>query len=500
MVPASFGWEKLVEVGLAGLRSAVGLFAGGLLLSCAPEAPTAGGLMPIPGTTTRVSEALTEEQESDRGLELQIFTHADHCSGARILPEEYPLCLPSVDRATGEVRLAYKLFSSGVGFDLPEHKAQLRLFHNGSTVETSDYMVVPHNPSEDGYQLYVILIDGSASMWEDDRMEKVRKALLREDVIDQFLPGDRKNGVILLQFTQGQPVPVGGGLQVLRDRKAYKQAVRSLQVLSGYTHLFDAITWATGPLLRTELLTEETGNGANISLVALTDGFNNLGPTDTCASNADRLETLLKHIKSVREGTEVDLRKRPTIHTVGLGRKLRKKFELPESRDGGISERMLCGEAFADRRIDGDLERVGIDNASLAFIADRGGGVSVVAQGAAGLADAFRRTAARRYQWFEVRYRIPSFYLRRSFRTRLQIFGFARAASSVTIHPSAWLDAPPAAIDPVDGWHTRSYFAQTLLVVMPLLSILVVFSYLGAAFFNVKRALTRLRPPRPPKT
>lgn len=475
------------------------------LLSCGSR------LTPIPGTTTRVG---TPETKKDLDLDLRIFTTPADCSGFGIPKVEQHVCLPHVDRSSGEVRVSFYFSLKGDPYPMPlsdDQQDNLLVTHLGTRVQNGQnsqaVKIVPHEP-EPVKQMFVLLIDGSSSMSENNRMKKVKAALLQREVIDAFFPDEVKTGLVLLQFTGGTPTPVGGSLQVLWGKDDYVAAVRQLRVLSGFTHLYDAITYATGPLLSEDILdvpidTEEMA----VTVVALTDGFNNLKGSDTCSDNADRLTTLLKHLRRVRSG-EVEMRRRPQVFTVGLGRPLRPRYELPKGMDPKVSATELCGKRYVDRRIDGDLETLGIDNPSLALIANRAGGFSYVSRSKEGLGRAFRAAAAKRYNWFELRYRVDPFFLRRSFKTGIQLVSFASAEASVDIHPSAWLDAPPGEIAE-DGWTVAPPYLATLEVLVPSLALLFSISFLGAAFFNTKRALfgrTRRRkkkggrgqPPPPP--
>jgi hypothetical protein len=467
--------------------------AAGLLLGCADE------LTPIPGTTTRVAPA---EAQDKAELELRIFTTPDACKGAGITDDELELCLPHVDRASGEVRLGYQFRLNGEVYTLPNHKEQLDVIHAGTLVQDGvngqAFTVIPHDP-EPVKQLYVLVIDGSTSMLEDDRIKKVRGALRMPEVAAAFFPETVETGLILLQFTQGAPRPVGGELKVLRSRAEYLEMVQKIDVLNGYTHLFDAVTFASGPLLKEKLVNDMIElEGMGVTVIALTDGFNNISAADTCRDNAPRLQALLGHLETMR-GEGVDLRRRPNVYTVGLGRPLRPRFEVPGRTGGEVRPIDLCGRRFVDRRIDGDIETLGIDNASLAWIARVGGGLSYVRRDRDGLAKAFADAAPKRYRWFEVRYRTDSFYLRRSFQTELRLNSWARAEAKVRLHPSAWLDAPPG-VPGEDGWARRQSYLHTATVVVPLIGLLVALGHMGAALFNTQRALFSLvRRPAPRK-
>jgi len=461
------------------------------------------GLTAIPGTTTRVGRPKTEENTE---LELKIFTTRDECAGT-VKPEDIDLCLPHVDRRSGQVRVAIQFRLDSDDFPIPLTEENLRVVHKGRTVQDGpgmDVEIVPHDPV-DAPQLYVVLIDGSSSMNEANRggktrMDRVREALLTEDVKDAFFPkGGTKTGVVLLSFTSGDPQPVGGTLEIIDNPREYTRLVRNeLRVLSGYTFLYGAIGYASGPLLQQDVIRDFIDiNQASPTIIALTDGFNNEARDDTCASNATRLQRLLDRLSAARRETE-DIRKRPTVFTVGLGRPLRPAFNLPKQKDAKVAAGDLCGKRYRDRRIDGDLEQYGIDNASLKYIADRAGGIDYVRNDRDGLAEAFKAAAAPRYTWFEVRYRVDPHYLRRSFETRLRLLSYANAEASVRLYPSAWLDAPPGT-RAADGRVVSTPYRHTATVVMPLLGLLVSLGFVGAVGFNTRRIIFGRSGRRAPK-
>ena len=461
----------------------------------------------IPGTTTRVSPVETEDDKLESSISLAIFRTPDDCVNAGIPEDQWHLCLPSIDRASGEVRVGYQVKESQTNvYELPPHKSFLRVLHNGSQVPPGNVELVPHDPSQDSGQLYILLIDGSGSMSEVDRdgrsrMDTVREALRQSDVVDAFFPEGGRNAVLLLQFTEGKPRAVGGEYRLLRDKKSYKAAVKQLNVLNGYTHLYEGVSYVSGDLLRDEgdpnhaPVAEAFQSGLSPNIVVLTDGFNNMERKDLCGDNAPRLSALLRHLQNVREGKETPLAQRPVVHTVGLGRKIDGNFKLPDLRLATIEPDQLCAGGRAGRQIDGDLERDGIDNVSLAYIASFGGGTTSVARNQAGLGKTFKDAAQVRYRWFEARYRVDPFYLRRRFSMKMELQGFVKTNARVWFTPSGWLDGPPA-VRGEDNWHTRSDFRETLGLMMPMLGVLVALSYLGAAVFNVRRALTRLVPTR----
>ena len=197
----------------------------------------------------------------------------------------------------------------------------------------------------------------------------------------------------------------------------------------------------------------------------------------------------------VTQDPEKNLLTRSRLFTVGLGRKIRKKVRLPSNFTERVDPKTLCGK-FRNVRIDGDLENRGIDNVSLEWIAKVGGGQSFVSKSKKGLADAFVQAAALRYKWFELRYKVSPTWLRETFSTKLQIKTLASATSEITIYPHAWLDAPNGKLRG-DGWTDPRQPYNSSVLFMNILSSLLLFSILGAAFFNIRRNLMgRLRPPK----
>lgn len=471
-----------------GLR--LGALALGLLTALGSGC--ADDLTPVVGTAIRVG---TPEVKTGTELTLKIFTNEGDCLNA-VDPDDVPLCLPHVDRASGEVRLGIQFRLDTDVFYMPLGAENLRVIHQGTEVQDGQngqrYTIIPHEPKSTP-QLFILVIDGSSSMNEDGRMEKVRQALLMPAVKEAFFPEGGTTGVVIMTFTDGKPQPLGGTLQVITDVQTYTKMIRrELRVLQGYTHLYDAVTYATGELLQNpEVKRFIDLQVAAPTIIALTDGFNNVAHDDLCSTNAPRLTTLLKHLTKTRTAEDVNLNSRPTVFSVGLGRPLRGSFKLPDSRGPSqeVTPGQLCGK-FVNRVIDGDLERYGIDNPSLSWIADAGGGFSFVKSSREGLGEAFQAAAAKRYTWFEVRYRVDPFYLRRSFSTRMRLLNYATAESSVKIYPSAWLDAPPGVLAE-DGWHVPQTYLHTATVAVPALGVVVVLTYLSAAIFNTRRALFR---------
>ena len=458
-------------------------------------------LEPIPGTTHRIARP---EPVENLDLDLKIMANEVDCDVVR--SELEPMCMPHIDRSTGEVRLSFQLRVDGEVYPMPLEADHIRVFHAGSEVlsewEGQSYTLVPHE-ERNAKQMFILIIDGSSSMGAQvrpgvSRMDAVRTALLRDDVRDAFFSGATGKSVVVFEFTQ-QTRPLGGQITILENKRDYASYIADhLKVSAGYTHLYDAVQYATGPLLETEEIQGWLQRYSAVpTVVVLTDGFNNLERKDECRTNARRLTRLLEHLKRVRQG-RVGSVSRPTVYTVGFGQPIRPNFKLPELETTEVDAKKLCGR-YQGYQIDGNLEDMGIDNPSLSWIAEMGGGNSFVRNNSRGLGEAFQAAAAKRYEWFEVRYRVGFSNVRRSFITKLRLDAFATAESSVEIHPSAWLDAPPGT--PIgEGWTMPTPYRHTLAVVLPSMGLLILLSYLGAAWFNTRRVIFgRMRPPSPPR-
>ena len=473
------------------------------LLACGGEKNSTPkkNLEPIPGTTHRIARPVARD---DLDLDLKIMTNEADCDV--VSSELESVCMPHIDRSTGEVRLSFQLRVDGEIYPMPLTSEHIRVFHAGTEVlsawEGQTYTLIPHK-ERSAKQMFILLIDGSSSMSATvrpgvTRMDAVRKALLRDDVKSAFFNRDTGTSVVIFEFTQSTR-PLGGQISILENKGEYSNYIKShLRVSAGYTHLYDAVRYATGELLKAdEIQSWLNSNNAVPTVILLTDGFNNLERGDLCKTNTKRLTRLLEHLERVRQG-KVTSSSRPTVYTVGLGQPIRANFKLPELQTTEVTPKKLCGK-YQDWQIDGNLEDVGIDNPSLSWIAEMGGGNSFVRNNSKGLGEAFQAAAAKRYEWFEIRYRVGFSNVRRSFITRLKLDAFATAESYVEIHPSAWLDAPPGT--PIgEGWTMPTPYRHTLTVIIPSMGLLILLSYLGAAWFNTRRVIFgRTRPPRPPQ-
>ena len=451
---------------------------------------------PIAGTTARVSPPTREESE----IELAVHTTENACRGSGIPEENLALCLPFVDRASGEVRLSFQPRVGGLPYLLPLTRDNVDIFHNKRTVthgrDGVEVEVIGHDPRRTP-QLFILMIDGSGSMAQKDeegvrRIDKVRRALISRSVVQSFFPEDVNTGVVLMSFTEGQPQPVGGVLEVIRSPEAFKQRVKKdLGISSGYTYLYEAVRYAITDLLEEEVI-QSWLDDAQPTIIVLTDGFNNESPADLCQDNAPRLESLLSEIQRVRNDKNTGIRSRPSIYTVGLGKPISRKLEADPEKIR-VKPQEVCGK-WGGVRIDGVLENKGIDKVSLDWIAGIGGGESFIQQDTRGLGRAFQGAAAERYSWFEVKYRVGGFNLRRAFETTLRLNAFGFAESSVNIQPSGWLDAPPGIQEDGTRWASAAPYNRTALLVMPILGGLVGLAFFGAAWLNTRRAISARKP------
>lgn len=459
----------------------------GLLACQSTEYPA-----PIAGSTYRITKDVPDGEST---MKIDILTTAKECAVAKI--EEVDLCVPKVDRASGEVHLSFVVREPINETIVPQAlgEDQVEVKHAGSTQSTME--LIPHNPRASN-QLYVVIIDGSGSMKETDgtrlrRIDKVRNALRTKKVTDAFFPpGSTTTGVVLMTFTDDLVTLDGGPPKILRNPKEYLRYVDEyLEPRGGYTHLYEAVRQGMTKTLREGEIKDFLGTrAAQATVIVLTDGFNNVSASDTCGSNLPRLQRTIDAVKRARSKNSLV---KPTLYMVGLGKPYR-NAQKPENRLEGPTLQTLCGR-YADDRIDGTLEKQGIDHLSLAWLAEPGGGRSFVRRKAHKLAEVFAEAAAKQYEWFEVRYRVPDpMWHRQAFETRLQFRSGHQGVTRVTLLPSPWLDAPSASHD--GKWMTLTPLRHTFTLVMPLLGLLVFVSFWGAAFFNASRALFRRARPR----
>ncbi len=458
-----------------------------LLAGCSDDARTH-----VRGSTVRMG--LSKADGADTKQTLQIYDSDDECGSDGIRDPDRHLCYPFIDRASGTVRLAIQLAVDGQITPMALNEDSVSVYHQGKDVAVpgeTRVKLIPHDEAQTN-NLFVLLIDGSGSMAVVDgddglsRMEKLRKALLRRDVVESFFPAGTASAVSPLVFRGGLPEPLGGKW-VVNDAKEYRQLVKDqLQVGSGFTYLYQAVRFAATTLAENPEVRQAVENGRKApTIIALTDGFNNERPQDLCGDNVARLQELLTTLRDVRMGRGGVRGFQPDLFTVGLGRKAWRRFKVPEGIE--VKPRLLC-ERWADQVINGNVENMGVDNAALEWMAKVGGGKGYVRRDADGLAEAFIAAAQKRYAWYELRYRVDPFHLRRSFTVTVRINAPYQVESTVAVYPSAWIDGPPG-VPGDDGWVKPGPFRGTIAAVMPIFAALVALAYLPAAMFNVRRAL-----------
>jgi len=414
-------------------------------------------------------------------------------------------CMPWVDRSNGEVQLSFALMRNDEPEAIPLTAEYVDVVHDAHDVKKDSAAQITLKRHEKilGSQLYMLIIDGSGSMdngtgvyrnnRELTRMDFVKSALLKSDVVNAFFPPGSNNQVVMYTFTQGTPKRLGG---MISSQKEYKSVVRNLQSLGGYTFLYDAIEFGMNQLKDSEDIENFLAfQNASPTMLVLTDGFNNESPSDRCSSNAKRLEKLIQKINEKRTSKDSNLLILPRIYTIGLGTRIREKVIFREDYQSDVDVDILCGQ-YKRMQIDGKLERIGIDNVSLEWIAKVGGGQSFVSQDETGLARAFRAAAETRFKWFEIRYKVSPMWMRKSFKTKIQIRSMASVSSEIDIYPHAWLDGPNGRLQS-EGWTNprQPYYASVIF--MNIIGLLLFLSIIGAAIFNIRRILMgRLNPPK----
>jgi hypothetical protein len=460
------------------------------LLAC----QTAEFPAPIAGTAYRIEDDVPADGSEVR---VDLMTTWNECAEAKVL--DMDACVPRADRASGELHLSFRLRDPQSPTDIFRAITadQIRVTHDKST--QTDFELVPHEPIGSG-QLYVIVLDGSGSMYKNDgeRVKKVYSALLKPSVVDRFFPPDNpKTGVVFMRF-QDEVLSLDGGPigRILTTRREYEDMVRThlMKPSGGFTHLYDAIRFTVTELLEQDAIRDFLAvKAAEPTVILVTDGFNNQAADDTCATNAPRLQQALDLLRDVRSNQGGSTR--PTIYTLGLGVPYR-KGDKPAGLNRQVTPRDLCGK-YEDYRIDTVLDGIGIDHVSLQWIAEVGGGRSFVKNKANGLAETLEAAAATRYRWYEVWYRVPdSFYHRKSFDVEVQLRAYDRAVSTVRVHPSSWMDAPTAGHATGARWHTATPFLHSLTILMPALGLLVLLNFVAPATFNARRAIFRRARPR----
>lgn len=511
-----------------------------LVAMCVLSLPLASAdddLGSIPGSMTRME--VMERDEGD-SYYLRVFSTENECQNLTDqFGEDYQDCMPIVDPGNGNVRLAVQVVGGRDNSPLP---LPLRVSDETYTVNPHRYIKVSHGVDDvrdgednqgverhveivphgevSGNQLFVLLIDRSPSMNANDggrltRMEKTQRALLMDSVVDGFF-GGRNNRVLLLTFSNDVRALGGGGsYELISDRNRYRDLVGQLSTGGTQTRLYESIGTVVDDVLNhgdvTSFTSSGTGVYAQVTVVVLTDGFNWTSSSDTCGSNARDLGRLLRRLNTMSNEPNP-----ATIYTVGLGTEAINDFPWIQRGDDVVmyddqvraylnqppTPSTLCG-SLADSYIDppsgAGLEDRGIDNASLAWIAHVGGGDTYVRRGARQLAEAFEGAAAKRYEWFELRYHTDPTYFNQSFETELRLQAFADASARVMFYPPAWFGLPEAVTTDEDWMGEPTPLRATLGFVIPVVGLAISLVFVGSASFNLRRGLTRSRPKDPPQ-
>jgi hypothetical protein len=484
----------------------------------------------IPGSLTRVEPAVSDTT----AVQLDLMATQGDCQrlidlGVLKTQQE---CLPQVDAGNGNVRLVYRIVDNGDTLALPmqadpvtgavsPHR-YLSVMHQTEGVRdgwaddsanaiTRHVSITPHGESTEAAQLFVLLIDRSDSMRKSDggqvsRLDRVKKALVSRAVTERFFSND-KNRVLVLSFAQGVREESG----LIADIGQYLGVVDGLRADGSWTHLYDAVDYSISTALKKKSVAKYLLNERALpTIIALTDGFDNQNSSESCGDNASALKGLLRRLKKKRTAKSEVLA--PVVYTVGLGKPALPNFPFVGAELAGEAKRKavaakmlknptpkgLCGSA-AGTIIDPPgrapgLEDQGIDNASLEWIAFRGGGKSVVTTQLSNLIGAFEQAAAKRYEWFELRYHTDPAYFRQSFRVRLKTESFVSTTAEIRFHPPTAFSLPEPRVTESGWWAPSAPFRSTTALVLPLLGFCISLAFLGAATFNLRRALTREQP------
>lgn len=440
-----------------------------LTAALAQAPPAATPDIPLEDSAWRLS---TPWSPSSSGYRLQVLADRAACSARGRTDVE--ACLPWVDPVAGQLHVSVEVTDGDAPVAFALNPERLVVGVGGTEgfmpVPREDIAVVPHDAA--GYrQLYVILIDRSASMYEPrgDRppaMADVVGTLGSAAVRKTFFPegADVRTGVLLLTFSDrvagvaGQPWQ---DVEILEDDADFDAALDQLLYAppAAYTNLYGAVeTVVDGVLLDPDVAAFVDLTHAYPALLVLTDGFHDPRAAQTCGDNAAPLTALLDRVR--RSRTAIG-RPAPVVHAIGVGQPYRPEFHVPALGAERITPELLCG-ADAAQRIDGGLERRGIDNASLAMIAHAGGGRTYVGEDVRDLATFLAGSVTRLHKWFEVYVRLDA-ERHQEFRQRfrapmpllLQASGPQRVESRLTLYPHAWLDEPRPVLASGAPWSAR---------------------------------------------
>ncbi|TVQ89432.1 MAG: hypothetical protein EA397_15345 [Deltaproteobacteria bacterium] len=488
------------------LRHLFGLFAAMLVAGCV-DPMSAETAVPIDGTTYRISPPVVTEG-SELTVDImrdirrckQVFSNPDRYDANAFESHEDRLerCLPRVDRASGQVELSFRLAqrdNANRGLILPLQKDHVRVRHMEREV--------PHFELErygraDAGQLFILLVDATHTMGLADsqgitRLQRVINAILgAKNTI--LAPG---SAVAVLRYgteisgTAGQPISEVVPVTTAAELKAELEAIKNPR---GFTELYGAVSQAVGPLLDADTAISRFLSERDMqpTVVLLTDGFNNRHRRERCGDNAPKLADTLQNLRAARQKPPSQ---RPVLYTVGFGAPPFRPGWVAPKDDISVTPEQLCGE-FVHNFIDGELDAVSIDNVSLLWLAEVGGGEGFIKPHVGQIREALADTAPQRFTWYRVKYRVDPFYHRSSFNSRIVLTQFVAADASVMIHPSPWFDVPtglPTEEGAEEGarWVKPGDIRRATSFTVPLLGGFIVLGFLGSALFNTRRALFR---------
>lgn len=459
--------------------------------------------VPVPGTTYRIGKpAITEGSEltvdimRDLRRCQQVFTNPDRFDSENFKDHEDRLaeCVPKVDRASGHVHLSFRLSqrdNPNRGLILPLQKEHVRVRHMERDVKHFD--LERFGRAESG-QLFILLVDATHTMGLGPPGGPTRLDLVIESIVaakDTLLA--KGSAVAVFRYgtemtgTAGQPISEVVPVTTAKALKAELDAIRNPR---GFTELYGAVSKAVGPLLDSETVVSRYLSERDMqpTVVLLTDGFNNRARDERCADNAPKLADTLQNLRAARRKPPSQ---RPVLYTVGFGAPPFQPGWVAPKDDIIVTPEKLCGR-FVNNFIDGELDAVSIDNVSLLWLAEVGGGEGFIKPGPQQIREALAGTAPERFTWYKVKYRVDPFYHRTSFNSRIVLTQFVAADASVMFHPSPWFDAPTGVPEAEDStWMVPGDIRRATGFAVPLLAGFVVFGFLGSALFNTRRALFR---------
>jgi hypothetical protein len=461
------------------------------------------GPYPIENSTWLISRPETSDN-SRADVNIEVFSNRTDCENADPVDEkDLDLCVPAVDRGHGQVRFSFML--TGTKGEGPQYlslnQETVDLAHFGVPQKPATWDLIPHDP-RGASQLFILVLDGSASIYTTGGIKKVKEALLDKQVMDSFLPkgqDDKHNGVLLLRFSEDletidgkDPYKEASVLERQKDYAAMIETKLENRGKAGFSHVYEAVTKSATKLLEAEKIRNFlASSSAEPTIVLLTDGFNNIKGADVCADNVPRLKESLDVIqREVAKGGKTRMR----VFTIGLGTALNPGFKPPPGGSDAITDSLLCSNdntEYPNQIINGDLELQGIDNQSLYYIAQAGNGESYVRRDAKGLAEVFIKTAAKKYEWYTIFSEQDPYFHRRSFDARVRLKGGTQGEATVHFYPSPWLDAPTGTIPEEERWFVSTPFRAALGPLLMMLGALSTLRFVGPAWFNTKRALFR---------